>query len=169
MGLIKKRIKEEKVKEKPENTVKQTYLKLLENEDIGYRQKPVQKIQEVDGVNWGISDEAIIYNYEAEHEMKIEPSVLRKIPNLTAKQIEKIDQYETKLIKYEQLDNELENICKKERVEFGLDEASKIKKENLEKKIQEASMQLESLEAVVKLVIFNEKIEKSIVNFYLIL
>ena len=151
----------------PENNIKKHYLKLLKgfeaSENGMPRSFPASKKKNEDEheINWGISDEDVVYNYQDENDFKMEPSILRQLPNLNEKQLEKIEQFEVKMNKYQNIEGEYEELCKRERKDFGLDELSKVKKENLEKKIQETATQLETLEETLKLMIFKEKTEKS--------
>ena len=157
----------EKQQKPQENNVKKLYLKMLKsyegNESGVHRSSSAHKNQGSDNneITWGISDEEVVYNYQDENEFKMEPSVLRQLPNLNEKQLEKIEQFELKLNKYQNIENEYEELCRRERKAFGLDELSKVKKENFEKKIQETAQQLETLEETLKLMIFREKTEKS--------
>lgn len=152
-----------------ENTLKKQYIRLLrsfEATEYGiHRNVPQQKSENADaggdGISWGIDDEEAVYSYQDEHELKLEPSVLRQLPGLNEKQLEKIEQFEMKMSKYQAIETEYEELSKKERKEFGLDEVSKSKKESLEKKIQETAQQLETLEETLKLMIFKEKTQKS--------
>lgn len=155
--------------EKPqENDAKKLYLKLLKDyeglDSVIPRSFPTNKPKENDenAITWGISDEEAVYNYQDENDVKLEPNVLRQLPNLTEKQLEKIEQFEVKINKYQNIETEYDELCRRERKDFGLDEASKAKKEILEKKIQELAQQLETLEESLKLMIFKEKTEKSI-------
>lgn len=47
-------------------------------------------------MSWGMVDEMETYRFEEETEVQLNPAVLRKIPDLNAKQLEKIDQFEQK-------------------------------------------------------------------------
>lgn len=151
-----------------ENSLKRLYIKLLrdfEAKELGVvrvsRENPEKKAEE-NGVFWGIDDENAVYSYQEEHELRLEPRVLRDLPGINEKQLEKIEQFENKLQKYQAILAEYEEICRKERKDFGLDESSKGKKEMFEKKSQEIANQLETLEETLKLMIFKEKTIKSI-------
>jgi len=163
MDLIKSSINLPKLEQ---NKAKKLYLKLLKNyeaSELGIqRERPIKKKEHDDNeINWGILDEEAVYNYQDENEFKMEPTILRQLPDLNEKQLEKIEQFEVKLNKYQSIEEEYEDLCRRERKDFGLDEVSKAKKENLEKKIQELAQQLETLEETLKLMIFKEKTEKS--------
>lgn len=68
---------------------------------------------------------------------------------------------DTFLARYESLNQEVEGLWQKERREFGLDEGSRARKENAERKLQETASQLEGLESAVKLILFDEQTIKS--------
>lgn len=149
-----------------ENSLKRQYIKLLrdfEAKELGVPRVSREKTEksEENGVFWGIDDENAVYSYQEEHELRLEPRVLRDLPGINEKQLEKIEQFENKLLKYQAILAEYEEICRKERKDFGLDENSKGKKELLEKKTQELASQLETLEETLKLMIFKEKTLKS--------
>ena len=65
------------------------------------------------------------------------------------------------MFRYESLNEEVEGLWQKERREYGLDEGSRARKENAERKLQETASQLEGLENAVKLILFNEQTIKS--------
>ena len=165
IGLIKSSLN---IPKTDQNKTKKLYLKMLKSyeatENGGQRERHMsgkKKENDENEITWGISDEEAVYNYQDENEFKMEPSILRQLPDLNEKQLEKIEQFEVKLNKYQAIESEYEELTKRERKDFGLDEISKAKKENLEKKIQETAQQLETLEETLKLMIFKEKTEKS--------
>ncbi len=63
--------------------------------------------------------------------------------------------------RYTNLDNELQELSKKEKAEYGLSEQLKIKKENIQTKLNELGNQLEILEDNLRFAIFNEERVKS--------
>lgn len=57
--------------------------------------------------------------------------MLRRLPNLNEKQVEKIDKYEEKLNKYRSSEQELTELNLKERKEYGLEDKLKVRKEKV--------------------------------------
>jgi len=55
-----------------------------------------------------MSDEQEVYDYHDENQIALIPDLLRRLPNLNEKQVEKIEKYEEKLAKYNSSEQELE-------------------------------------------------------------
>ncbi|EGR32582.1 hypothetical protein IMG5_076020 [Ichthyophthirius multifiliis] len=147
---------------------KEIYIKLREN-DPYYKQEMKQskqfkgkdnKQEEFSGVTWGIDDEQEVYQYQDESQIALIPELLKRLPDLNEKQIEKIEKYEEKLSKYRNVEQEMQELIKKEQREYGLDEKLRLKKENLQAKLIETQQNLDMAENNVRLSIFEENVEE---------
>lgn len=54
-----------------------------------------------------MSDEQEVYEYQDESQIALIPDLLRRLPNLSEKQVEKIDRYEERLNKYRGSEQEM--------------------------------------------------------------
>jgi hypothetical protein len=155
--------------EKPEDqenhkmNLKAQYLKLLEKNS--YKVKPKSKPElplhhDNSIISWGMVDEGEIYAYEDEEDFKLDPELLRQLPNLTSKDLEKIDNFEKKLSKYKGVEKDLNQLLKRENEEFGLSEADKNKKAQLETKVNEVFNELQIQEDNLRFALFDEVREK---------
>lgn len=77
------------------------YLELVEKEQTSIASKfkaPVMQPHKMqNSVSWGMIDESEIYNDKGDYNTIINTRVLRMLPNLTDKQIQKIEAFEKKL------------------------------------------------------------------------
>ena len=145
-------------------TLKSEYLKLLGNLNVAGPEKAPKKMhsqKDIEGISWGMIDEEEIYAWNEEEEVKLDSELLRKLPDLSAKDLEKIDNYEKKLRKLENLEHELSIVLKKESEHFGLTENDRTKKEQLQSKINEIFTQVEIMEDNLRFTLFDEVKKKS--------
>jgi len=139
-------------------TLKSEYLKLLaSNAGSMEHSKPrvAQKMVDPEGISGGMVDE---------EEIKLDAELLRKLPDLTEKDYERIDNYEKKVRKMENLEHELNQLGKEEKDKFGLTEGNRIKKEQLQSKVNELWTQLEIMEENLRFTFFDEMKEKKKIN-----
>lgn len=105
MGLIRKNMEHSNEKEKKaeKKNLKEIYLELLRKQDknnfYSNKKKQHKETEDFEGINWGISDEGQVYDYEDENNVKMDPAVLKALPGLNEKQMEKIEAFEVKLNK----------------------------------------------------------------------
>ncbi|KAL4502445.1 hypothetical protein ABPG72_012032 [Tetrahymena utriculariae] len=159
-------MKDEKVRTPKE--LKEFYLNLRDNDPYYKQQNKKHKLtggpsdqnnndsENDNGITWGIGDEQEVYDYQDESQIALIPDLLKRLPNLNEKQIEKIEKYEERLNKYRNAEQELEELVSKERKEYGLEEKLKVKKEKLQAKMLELQTSLDQAEANVRLSLFNE-------------
>lgn len=105
MGLIRKNMEHSNENEKKavKKNLKEMYLDLLRKEDknnfFAKKKKQNKETENFEGISWGISDEGQVYDYEDENNLKMDPAVLKALPGLSEKQMEKIEAFEVKLNK----------------------------------------------------------------------
>ena len=105
MGLIRKNMEHstEKEKKAEKKNLKEIYLDLLRKEDknniYANKKKQNKEKEDFEGISWGISDEGQVYDYEDENNVKMDPAILKALPGLSEKQMEKIEAFEVKLNK----------------------------------------------------------------------
>ncbi len=164
-------LKEKKKTEDPgdhKTSLREKYLALLEqrsHKNQKKQKKVTAPVVEDTGINWGMVDEAEIYAYEDEEEMKLDPELLRELPDLTAKDLEKIEAYEKKLRKYQGLERELHEFNRREQAEFGLSEEDKNKRDQVEAKVNENYPQLQIMEDNLRYHLFDETKSRSKLYF----
>lgn len=158
--------------------LKETYLQMLSSKyesGGGVAKKKVDKkknpttVAELhgEGATWGMLDEEIIYATKDEDDFRLDPEILRKLPNLTDKDLEKIENFEAKLRKFKNLEAELRQIYEKEQQAFGLSEENQRRKQNLTEKVNQIAQQLEITEDNLKFYFFEETAkDKSTFFFY---
>lgn len=78
----------ERNKELSKQELKDKYLDLLENDPYFKANNLSKKLQgssakrEVNGVDWGISDELDVYAYKSDNDLQLEPDILRRLPGI---------------------------------------------------------------------------------------
>ena len=151
---------------------KEAYMKLLDQKRnvSNTVKKPEKKkgpttkedVHGREGASWGMVAEEDIYAHRDEDELMIDSEVLRQLPDLSDKDIEKIENFEKKLRKLKGIENELRSLYEKEQASFGLSDENQRKKQNLEAKMNESAQQLEIAEDNLKYHFFEESgMEKS--------
>lgn len=85
-------------------------------------------------VTWGQVDDHIIYA-NSQEDMILRTDFLRLLPNLTQKQIDKIDQFEKKMNKLKVMEKDFNTIADKEKDNNGLVEAEISKRRELDMRI----------------------------------
>ncbi|KRX03404.1 SMAD/FHA domain [Pseudocohnilembus persalinus] len=154
----------EDLEEKKEKTLKERYMDLLENDPYYIQEKKKKKIfkgknnqqGQDSGISWGQVDESEIYSYQ-DQDMALEPQLLKRLPGLTEKQVEKIEKYEQKLNKYRGVEEQLESLAVKEKSNYGLDQKDQDLKMTLQSKTVELSSQVEQAEQNIRVSIFGEE------------
>lgn len=136
---------------------KEQYQQLLEQYNLVKKGPKKQlPVETYTGVSWGMVDEALIYAYEDEEDVKLDTDILRQLSDLTPKDIEKIDNYEKKLHKFNNMDRELNELIRREQAEFGLTEEDKQRRNQLESKVTELRSQVEIMEDNLKYQLLDE-------------
>eukprot|EP01016_Furgasonia_blochmanni_P008566 TRINITY_DN13496_c0_g1_i2.p1 TRINITY_DN13496_c0_g1~~TRINITY_DN13496_c0_g1_i2.p1 ORF type:complete len:503 (+),score=153.07 TRINITY_DN13496_c0_g1_i2:505-2013(+) len=149
--------------EEEKSDLKSLYIKLLQQNkmyvDPAARAKKLQQQrQSYVGTTWGMTDDAEVYAFNEEEEaIKLDPVLMRQLPDLTTKQLDKINEYEKKSEELDNLERELQHIMRTEKEEYGLTEAQKLRRQALETKVNELESQVQILDDNLRFILFHEQ------------
>lgn len=116
LNLEKKAVAEYLRKEE-KKTQYERYQELLKKEKKGVFNPGFMMNKPQNNVSWGIIDDEEIYSSSQNHSSNqiLDPKILRMLPNLTGKQIHKIEKFEKKIRKIEKLQKDWNNLLDLEK------------------------------------------------------